>query len=98
MRRVYSGKEIDSALCRKGFRRDDGHDHVFYFLSFANRRDTGIKTKISHGMMGQTIGAGLISLMARQLHLTKSQFLDFIDCTVSEEDYRTILRELNETV
>ena len=31
--------------------------------------------------------------MARQHRLTKAQFLDFIDCTVSEEDYRAILRE-----
>ena len=43
--------------------------------------------------MGDTIGTKLISEMARQLHLTKKQFLDLIDCTVTEEDYRTILRE-----
>jgi len=38
-------------------------------------------------------GLPLISQMARQHRLTKAQFLDFIDCTVSEEDYRAILRE-----
>jgi len=98
MRRVYSAREIDSALSKKGFRRDNGHDHVFYYLTLANGRNAGIKTKISHGVTGETIDVNLTSLMARQLRLTKAQFLGFIDCTISEEDYRTILREQGEVV
>ena len=59
--------------------------------------DTTIKTKMSHGILGKTIGSPLISQMARQLRLTNSQFLGLIDCTLSEQDYRTIIDEHNET-
>jgi len=44
-------------------------------------------------MLGSTLCAKLISLMARQLHLTKNQFLDLIDCPLDEEGYRAILRK-----
>ena len=82
--------EIDSALCKKGFHRKKNGRHIVYFLSGNSR----IHTMMSHGTMGEAIGADLISKMARQLRLTKTQFLDFIDCTISEEDYRTILRSI----
>jgi len=95
---VRSGREIDSALCKKWFRRETGGDHICYFFLDADGKDTDIKTKISHGVMSDTIGANLISRMARQLHLSKTEFLNFIDCTVSEEDFRTILRVQDETV
>ncbi len=42
--------------------------------------------------MGETIGANLLSQMSRQLHLTKAQFLALIDCTLSEEGFRDILK------
>ncbi len=88
MGRVRKGRDIDVALCKKGFRREIDGDHVCYLLTGSK-----VKTKTSHGAMGDTIGTNLISRMSRQLHLTKSQFLDFIDCTISEEDYREILRK-----
>jgi len=84
---VRTAREIDSALCKKGFRRELDGRHIRYFF---NER---IFTFISHGPMGATIDSPLIALMARQLRLTKKQFLDLIDCTVSEEDYRVILQE-----
>ena len=48
--------------------------------------------------MGETIGDNLISRMSRQIRLTKTQFLDFVDCTISEESYREIIQELGEAV
>ena len=89
MGRVRKGRDIDAALCQKGFRREVDGDHVCYILVGSN-----IKTKVSHGAMGDTIGANLLSRMARQIHLTKAQFPDLIDCTLDEEAYRDILREL----
>jgi hypothetical protein len=53
---------------------------------------------MSHGMMGSTINVDLISKMARQLRLTKTQFLDLIDCRLSEKDYRQILQNYGEDV
>jgi len=49
---------------------------------------------ISHGMGGSSLSAKLIGNMARQLHLTKKQFLALIDCPLDEEGYRAILDEL----
>jgi predicted RNA binding protein YcfA (HicA-like mRNA interferase family) len=87
MSRVRKGREIDAALNKKGFRRETDGDHVCYSLT-----DSKIQTKVSHGAMGDTIGTNLMSRMARQLHLTKTQFLDLIDCTLNEDGYREILR------
>ena len=87
MGRVRKGRDIDAALCKKGFRLETDGDHVCYFL-----RGSNVKTKVSHGAMGDTIGTNLISRMARQLHLTKQQFLNLIDCPLDEENYRSILR------
>ena len=84
------GRDIDAALRRKGFRYDSTGDHLYYFFG-----DTTIKTKMSHGILGKTVGSPLISQMARQLRLTKSRFLNLVDCSISEEDYRTILHEQN---
>ena len=43
--------------------------------------------------MGYTVSAKLISEMAGQLHLTKKQFLDMVDCLLDEAGYLEILRE-----
>ena len=89
MDRVRKGRDIDAALCKKGFRRDTDGKHVqYFFVGFSE-----IRTMMSHGDMGATIGANLIAQMARQLRLTKAQFLALIDCSLSEEGYRTILKD-----
>ena len=43
-------------------------------------------------MGNSTLSDELISLMSHQLHLTKSQFLDLIDCSLDEAGYREILK------
>ena len=91
MGRVYSGRVIDAALCKKGFLKEADGDHIRYFLPNETGTDWIVRTKISHGMKGSTIDAWLLSQMARQLHLTKNQFFDLIDCTLDEESYRGIL-------
>jgi len=82
-------RSIDAALRRKGFARSVDSDHVVYrFFSPAGELLT--RTKMSHGMR-ETLSVNLMSLMARQLRLTKSQFLNLIDCTMDENGYRDIL-------
>ena len=93
MSSVRKGRLIDAALCKKGFRRDIGGDHICYFFMNDDGEDTDIKTKVSHGVMSDTIGVNLISRMAKQLHLTKKQFLELIDCPLDENGYCEILRE-----
>ena len=85
MSSARTGREIDKSLRKKGFQRELDGKHIRYFF---NER---IFIFISHGMMGETLGVPLIAQMARQLHLTKTQFLELIDCTLGEECYHEIL-------
>ena len=80
-----TGREIDTALRKKGFRREIDGKHIRYFF---NAR---IFTHISHGAMGTAISSLLIALMSRQLCLTKTQFLELIDCTLDESAYRELV-------
>ena len=89
MSNVRSGREIDSALRRKGFRRERDGKHVHYFFV----ENPMVVTHMSHGMMGSSIDANLMSRMARQLHLSRKQFLNFIDCLLDAASYRVILLE-----
>ncbi len=89
MGRVRKGKDIDAALRKKGFRRELDGKHIQYFYM----RSSKIVTHMSHGMMGETIDSNILSQMARQLRLTKAQFLELIDCTLSEEGYREVLKK-----
>jgi len=93
MSNVRSGREIDSALTKKGFIRVRDGDHIRYRFYGADFDNPLARTKISHGMLGDTIGSKLLSEMARQIRLTKHQFLELIDCTLDEENYRNILEE-----
>ncbi|MGL4593391.1 MAG: hypothetical protein ACRCUY_01535 [Thermoguttaceae bacterium] len=92
-RHVRKGREINSALCRKGFIRHEDGDHIRYFLFTKTGERRIASTKISHGMMGTTLSPKLVSVMAMQLHLSKDDFLALIDCTISESDYRNKLNE-----
>ena len=88
MSKVRKGRVVNAALCKKGFRREVDGDHVCYEFPGSD-----VRTKISHGMLGQDIGRELLGLMARQVHLNFSQFLELIDCSLGKEGYRAILSE-----
>ena len=90
MSSTRSGRSIDAALRKKGFERSVDSDHVVYRF-FSTAGELLARTKVSHGMKGSTLSVNLISLMTRQLHLTKDQFLDLIDCPLDEDGYREIL-------
>ena len=88
------GRDVDAALRQKGFRCDRSGKHIWYYFREASGDDSDVKVMISHGMGGSSLSAKLIGNMARQLHLTKKQFLALIDCPLDEEGYRAILDEL----
>ena len=89
---VRSARDIDKALRKKGFRREVDGKHIHYFFDGSDGSKTGIFTLMSHGMGATTIGNSLLGLMAKQLYLTKKQFLALIDCTLDEEGYRGIIQ------
>jgi predicted RNA binding protein YcfA (HicA-like mRNA interferase family) len=82
-------RDIASNLQRKGFVPDEG-DHTFYRL-FVDGKNTGIRTKISHGE--KEIHDGLLAQMAKQARLVKKEFLELVDCPMSDARYLELLRE-----
>jgi hypothetical protein len=91
MSKAFRGLDIDKSLRKKGFHRRMDGKHVEYRFQTQEGFDMPIFTQMSHGMMGYTLSVDLISKMARQLRLTKQQFLDLIDCRLSESGYREII-------
>ena len=82
-------KDIKATLSSKGFKSEE-RDHSYFFL-YVDDRKSSIRTKISHG--SKEYGANLLSMVARQLHLSNSQLYDFLDCPLGHEEYVTILKE-----
>jgi predicted RNA binding protein YcfA (HicA-like mRNA interferase family) len=83
--------DIERALQKKGFQAERDGDHRYYSFRFS--KDITIKTKVSHSSKGKDIPSDLISKMAKQCHLSKNDFLEFIDCSLSQEQYVSKLHE-----
>jgi hypothetical protein len=81
-------KEVSAGLAKKGFVPRE-NDHTFYHLFVAGKK-TIVNTKISHGE--KDIGDRLLGMMARQLRLSKRDFLNLIDCPLSFDEYVKLLR------
>lgn len=78
-----SSEDIKAGLSRKGFVKKNG-DHVFLWFHYEGKK-TSIRTKVSHG--DAECGDSLLLLMARQLGLTKAEFLDLVDCPMSQDEF-----------
>lgn len=78
--------DIDAALQRKGFRKDEGDHHYYIYWNLSGKK-TIKKTKMSHGSSYKTIGDPLLGAMARQVGLTKKSFLELVDCTLDQAEY-----------
>src|SRR5579871_2178995 len=82
-------RQVGNGLQRKGFTSRQG-DHT-YFHFCVNGKKTKIYTKISHGE--NEIGDRLLGMMARQLRLSKRDFLELVDCPLSLDEYQRVLRQ-----
>ena len=80
-------REIEAALSKKGFRQDATHHLYWHF--FLDGKKTTVNTFFSHG--ATEIYGGRINQQARQLNLSKKQFLEFIECRLDEAAYQKIL-------
>jgi hypothetical protein len=79
-------KDIDAALQKKGFRKDDGDHHYYIYWNLAGKK-TIRKTKLSRGSSHKDIGDPLLGAMARQAGVTKKAFLDLVDCNLDQAGY-----------
>jgi hypothetical protein len=83
-------KDIKSNLLRKGFIEDNKDHKYFYFCH--NGKPSRIRTKFSHS--ANEIDDNLIHLMAKQIHLTKGEFVKFAVCEIGEQEYIEIQKGL----
>lgn len=83
-------KTVEKALTAKGFRRREGDHHYFIFFSGEGKKSLA-KTKTSHSH--RTLSDILLALMARQCHLTKGEFLNLVDCPLSQDEYQIMLQQ-----
>jgi hypothetical protein len=93
MSNTRKGREIASALLKKGWRRERDGNHTWYTFLIRDGAEFSVHTLMSHNISGKTVSRSLMARMAKQLHLTNRQFLNFIDCRLSEEDYRKLLSD-----
>ena len=85
---VRKARDVEAALIAKGMERDEGH-HVMFKKSIAGV--TTLVTRISHGAteIGDTLG----KLMASQCCLQLKEFGELVDCTLSQDDWDSLVAE-----
>lgn len=86
---VLKTRHVDRALVKKlGFEKSETHHHV-YRLWLGGKLVA--RTYISHG--GRELSSYHVSQMAKQVQLRTDEFVDAVDCPLSQEDYYRILHE-----
>ncbi|MBQ9607841.1 MAG: hypothetical protein IJV15_00180 [Lachnospiraceae bacterium] len=84
-------KDVQKALLKKGFTLEKKRDHAYYFVYIGNKK-TRINTKISHGSH-KDISDSLLKLMMKEMKLQKKEFDEYMNCTLTKDEYLTFLKE-----
>ena len=77
-------KAVETALLRKGFFQHDT-DHSYFVYYTLDGKKTRAKTKTSHGK--RELNNFLLGAMAKQVKLTKKDFIALVDCPLDQEGY-----------
>jgi hypothetical protein len=83
---------IKGNLQKKGFELKDGGDHLRFIYMSKNGRKTAVNTKMSRGTKYKVINDGLLAQMSKQCKLSKADFLELIDCTLTRDSYEIKLK------
>ena len=84
-------RDVEASLERKGFERDERHHHFFVYWTLDGKK-TAIRTRTSHGSTHKVLGDALLAQMARQCgDIRKADFLDLVDCPLSQEDFERLV-------
>ncbi|HEX4338512.1 MAG TPA: hypothetical protein VH062_21555 [Polyangiaceae bacterium] len=86
--------DIEASLKRKGFVEEDRR-HRFSTLVVGGQK-AGITTMTSKGTGYRTLDDSLVGQMAKQLKLTKKQFVELVNCTMTFDEYVALLNEAGE--
>lgn len=79
------------SMCKKGFQEAEnkGNDHKRIEFWYDGKL-TRCRTKFSHN--AEELNNYLIGEMAKQIALSRNEFIEFAKCTLSKEGYVTILK------
>lgn len=92
-------RKIEQALKNKGFERENSpkrQKHIWYHLIIDGRIEPRVRTHMSMGSHGASIRDKNLRLMSIEMKMNDlGQFFDFIDCTLTYEDYLEHLRKHN---
>lgn len=66
-------------------------DHRVYRL-YVDGRKTPVNTKVSTGTSYRTLGAPLVSAMARQVRLSSAEFSAYVQCSLDHDAYVELMR------
>lgn len=78
-------RQVESGLINKGFRTTESHHRFFLYYTAAGEK-TAVRTRTSQGR-GIELDDFLLGQMAKQCHLSKADFLQLVDCYLSQTDY-----------
>ena len=84
-------RAVERRLLRKGFHIENSRHRHFTYIKRDGRAADHIATVMSHGS-DRDIDDRLLGKMARQLNLTRRQFDQLIDCSLSQADYEALMR------
>ena len=82
-------RTIRAAFLSKGFIFDETHHEMFWLVVCGKK--TSIRTRISHG--AKEYGDQLLTLMSRQIGLSKTELYRLVDCSMDGEKLKTLLVE-----
>lgn len=82
-------REVDRALTNKlGFERQERR-HRVYLLNIGGH--TVAQTLISHS--AKEVDDKILSMIARQIGVNRSQLQDIVSCSLNKEDYLALLED-----
>jgi len=82
---TQDASQIEYALTHKGFSRENAKHHVMFWF-YLDGKKTSVRTRLSFG--ASEIGDRLIGCMAREMRIPKADFLRFVECGMSADDYK----------
>ena len=85
--------EIRNSLIGKGFEQSEGGNHEKYYFYDRFGRRTSVFTVLSRRRAGKDVAIGLQNQIARQLKISRAQFIEFVDCSLTQESYEQHLDE-----
>ncbi|MGB5944405.1 MAG: hypothetical protein WBG71_16080 [Leeuwenhoekiella sp.] len=92
---VLNSRKAYKNLKKKGFEDSKDHSNDHKYLEFHYNGKMILYTKLSHGSK-KDLNNYLIKQMSTQCRLSKQDFADLVNCSLSAKDYIEKLKEAGE--